>query len=199
MTKTSKILFIILFIAGTFYLSLPSPKSFPALPNSVKSTEPGDTIQIKNVSAYYTDMTREEVVRFYFDYFSKSPFLNIPLPTYKLNHPPERIREVLRETQQSTFVEEIVHPLKESVFVNGFEWNNDPFTAPEDREQNVLIANGRTYQFKITLYYQESQIWQRLLVFYLILALTYFIFRAIAGVIERAKADINSLKGAGKK
>ena len=177
-----KIFFVIgLFITlilGTFYLVLPSPEEFPDLPGAVKSTEPGDTVQIANVSAYYTDMPRKDVVDFYFNYFSRSPFLGIPLVTYKLNHPPERIREVLRETQQSTYVEEIIHPLRESVFINGFEWNNDPFTSPKRRIKNILIVEGKTYQFKVTLFYQESFLWQRLLIFYLSLAAIYLIFTA---------------------
>lgn len=188
MSKTSKIIFIILFIIGTLYLCLPAPKNLPALPDSVKSIEPGDTVQIANVSAYYTDMPRDQAVKFYFDYFSKSPFLGIPLPTYKLNHPPERIREVLRDTQQSTFVEEIVHPFRESVFVNGFEWNNDPFTSsPEDRLRNILIVNGKTYQFKITLFYQESKLWQRLVVYYLTLASVFLLVKAFEGIIRRIR------------
>ncbi len=146
---------------------LPSPDNFPDLPSAVKSIEPGDTVQVKNVSAYYTDMPRKEAVDFYFNYFSRSPFLNIPLITYKLNHPPERIREVLRDTQQSTYVEEIVHPFRESVFINGFEWNNDPFTLPIRRIKNILIVNGKTYQFKVTLFYQKSAVWIRLIIFYL--------------------------------
>lgn len=169
--------FLVLFL-GTFYLVLPAPKDFPPLPNSVKSTEPGDTIQIANVVAYYTDTPRQDVVNFYNQYFSRSPFLGIPLINYRLNHPPERIREVLRETQQSTYVEEIVHPLRESVFVNGFEWDNDPFTVPSRRVKNILIVNGKTYQFKITLFYQESKIWQRLLIFYLVLLIVWFLYKS---------------------
>ncbi|MGI5826797.1 MAG: hypothetical protein ACOX50_05300 [Patescibacteria group bacterium] len=185
MSKTAKIIFGLLLLVGTLYLLLPAPKDFPALPGSVKSTEPGDTVQIANVSAYYTDMPREQAVKFYYDYFSRSPFLNIPLPTYKLNHPPERIREVLRATQQSSFCEEIVHPLRESVFVNGFEWNNDPFTKPSERVKNILIVNGKTYQFKITLYYQESRVWQRLLIYYLTLAAAYLLVISFKKLLKR--------------
>lgn len=183
--KTVKIFFVFFAVLGTIYLVLPAPRDFPALPGSVKSTEPGDTIQIANVSAYYTDMPREEVVNFYKNYFSRSPFLNIPLITYKLNHPPERIREVLRDTQQSTFVEEIVHPFRESVFVSGFEWNNDPFTPPARRIKNILIVNGKTYQFKITLFYQESRVWQRLLIYYLGLIGVYLLVCSYKKLFER--------------
>lgn len=178
MNKWVKLFFGIIFFLGTFYLVLPAPKDFPYLPGSIKSIEPGDTVQIANVSAYYTDMSRKDVVDFYFNYFSKSSFLGIPLITYKLNQPPERIREVLRDTQQSTYVEELVHPFRESVFLNGFEWDNDPFTPPSRRIKNILVVNGKTYQFKVTLFYQESQLWQRLLVFYLSLSVSYFVFLA---------------------
>ena len=181
-------IFLIPFITlGTVYLLLPSPDNFPDLPGAVKSIEPGDTVQIKNVSAYYTDMPRKDVVNFYFNYFSRSPLLNIPLITYKLNHPPERIREVLRATQQSTFVEEIVHPLRESVFVNGFEWNNDPFTPPKSREQNILIVNGKTYQFKMTIFYQKSVVWIRLIVFYLATGLGCLLVKEFVKCIKRLR------------
>lgn len=185
--KFFKCFFILLFLVGTFYLSLPAPENFPALPGSIKSIEPGDTTQIANVSAYYTDMPRKDVVDFYFSYFSRSPFLDTPLPTYKLNHPPERIREVLRDTQQTTFVEEIVHPLRESVFVSGFEWNNDPFTDPGRRIKNILVVNGKTYQFKITLYYQPSLVWQRFLIFYGCLGAIYLLIKAYKGFFNRFK------------
>lgn len=187
MNKLPKIFFILVFILGTFYLVLPAPRDFPYLPNSIKSIEPGDTVQIANVSAYYTDTPREEVVDFYFRYFSKSPFLGISLPSYKLNQPPERIREVLRATQQSTYVEEIVHPFRESVFINGFEWDNDPFILPSKRVKNILIVDGTTYRFKVTLFYQESKLWTRLLVFYLTLLAIFFLFRIYINLLQRWK------------
>jgi hypothetical protein len=187
MSKPEKIFFVLVFALGTFYLVLPSPKSFHYLPDSLKSIEPGDTTQIANVSAYYTDLPRKEVLNFYTDYFSRSPFLSFPLITYRLNHPPERIREVLRETQQSTYVEEIIHPLRESVFISGFEWNNDPFTPSQRRIKNILTIDGKTYQFKVTLFYQESKLWQRLLVFYLSLIAIYLILVAYEGLWQKWK------------
>jgi len=190
MLKISKLFFVFFIILGTLYLVLPAPKDFPDLPGAVKSIEPGDTVQIANVSAYYTDMPRKEAVDFYFKYFSRSPFLGIPLITYKLNHPPERIREVLRDTQQSTYVEELVHPLRESVFVNGFEWNNDPFTPSKSRAKNILIVGGKTYQFKVTIFYQESKIWQRLLIFYFCLLFIYFLLNIYKGIFSRWKTKI---------
>jgi len=174
-----KVFLILLFLLGSLYLVLPSPdlpQDMPPLPNSVRSTEPGDTTQIANMAAYYTNLSRKEVIDFYFNQFLRFNLRNFPLITYKLNHPPERIREVLRETQQSTYVEEIVHPLRESLFISGFEWNNDPFTPPKGRIKNILIVNGKIYDFKVTLYYQGSGIWQRLLVWWGIWGLGYLLF-----------------------
>ena len=168
---------------------LPSASDFPDLPGAVKSIEPGDTIQIKNVSAYYTDMPRKDVVDFYFNYFSRSSFLNIPLVTYKLNHPPERIREVLRDTQQSTYVEEIIHPFRDSVFINGFEWDNDPFTPQNRRIKNILIVNGQTYQFKVTTFYQESLVFLRLIVFYLSVGLGCLLVKEAGRLIKKLKNE----------
>lgn len=185
MNKILKIIYISVFFLGTFYLLLPAPKDFPDLPGAVKSTEPGDTVQIANVSAYYTDMPRAEVVNFYLKYFSKSPFLGIPLITYKLNQPPERIKEVLRDTQQTTYVEEIIHPLRESVFINGFEWNNDPFTSLRRRVKNILIVNGKTYQFKVTVFYQESTWLLRLFIFYSCLIATYLLLNTFKNIFKK--------------
>jgi len=187
MKKIPHIILILIFFLGTFYLVLPAPRDFPPLPNSVKSIEPGDTVQMPGVSAYYTDVSREEVMKFYKKNFSRSSFLNIPLITYTLNHPPERIREVLRDTQQSTYVEEIVHPLRESVFVSGFEWNNDPFTPPPKRIKNILIVDGKTYQFKVTLFYQESKIWPRIIIFYSSLLMVYLLCKSYQGIWLRWK------------
>ena len=174
-----KKIFLTIFLLSNLYLLLPPPKELPDLPESLKSTEPGDTVQIKGVSAYYTDLPRKEVVEFYVQNFSRSSFLNIPFISYRLNHPPERIREVLRPTQFSTYVEEIVHPFRGSLFVNGYEWGNDPFTPVKQRGKNIIVVNGKTYQFKITLYRQYSSWWQRLLIWWGICLLIILIYLAI--------------------
>lgn len=183
--KISKIFFLVVLILGTIYLIIPAPADPPALPNSIRSQEPGDTVQIPGVSAYYTDIPRKEVVDFYFRYFSQSSFKGIPLLTYKLNHPPERIKEVLRDTQMSTFVEEIIHPFRESLFVSGYEWANDPFTPPKHRAQFKLLIGDHVYDFKITLFYQQSKTWQRLVVFYLSLLIFWFAVKGYKELIQR--------------
>lgn len=141
--KTLIVLFCFFNILALVYLLSPTPK-LPDLANSIKSDEPGDTVQITNVSAYYTNMTRTEVMNFYKAYYS-GPFRII------LNHPPEKAKEIIRDTIQSYYFEEFVLPFKESLYINGFEWENDVFTVPEKRIKNKLIFQGKEYKAKITI------------------------------------------------
>lgn len=150
------------------YLLLPSPKLPPPdLPESIKSMEPGDTVQIPNVSAYFTDKSRQEILNFYTDYFSKSFFLGVPLPTFRLNHPPEYAKQIIRDTTQSYYFEEVVHPFRESLFINGFEWENDVFTPLEARSQNAILVDGKVWKSKVTLRWRASNFIVRLIVFWL--------------------------------
>ena len=130
-------------ILSIVYLISPTP-AIPDLVNSVKSDEPGDTVQLANVSAYYTNMTRTEVMNFYKAYYS-GPFRII------LNYPPEKSKEIIKDTIQSYYFQEFVLPFRESLFVNGFEWENDVFTLPEKRIKNKLIFKDKEYKAKITI------------------------------------------------
>ena len=81
---------------------------FKPLPNSAKSTLEGDTIQIPNVSAYFSNQFRQFVVPFYLkDYQQNSHF---PFPPLKLNHPPEDSWVVIKKPTDTTYLEELVYP-----------------------------------------------------------------------------------------
>lgn len=156
-----KILISILLIFNFFalvYLTSPVP-ALPDLPNSVKSNLPGDTVQISNVSAYFTNMTRTEVINFYQAYYSGLFRIN-------LNHPPERSKEIFVNTMQSYYLEEFVLPFKESLYINGFEWENDVFTKSENRSKNKLIFNNKEYKAKITIRRFPTSIPNRLIAFF---------------------------------
>jgi len=137
------VLFCIFNFSAVSYLIIPTP-TLPNLVNSVKSNEVGDTTQITNVSAYYTNMTRSEVIDFYKAYYS-GPIRII------LNHPPEKSKEIIKDTIQSYYFEEFVLPFKESLYINGFEWENDVFTKAEKRVKNKLLFEGKEYKAKITI------------------------------------------------
>ena len=150
-------LIILNFIAAVYLIS-PTP-TLPDLPNSIKSDLPGDTTQISHVSAYYTNMTRTEVMLFYKAYYS-SPFRII------LNHPPEKAQEIIVNTIQSYYLEEFVLPFKESLYINGFEWENDVFTKPENRSKNKLIYQDKEYKAKITIRRFPTTVTNRFMAFF---------------------------------
>jgi len=150
-------IFVFNLIALTYLLS-PTPK-LPPLANATKSELPGDTIQLKNVSAYFTNQSRTEVINFYKGNYGG-------LFRIILNHPPEKAREIIRDTTQTYYLEEFVLPFKESIFVNGYEWQNDVFTKPEKRITNKIIYNSKEYSAKITIKKFPTTILQRLTAFF---------------------------------
>jgi hypothetical protein len=69
---------------------------------------------------------------------------------------------------QSYYLEEFSLPLKESLYINGYEWENDVFTKPEKRVTNKMIYKGVEYKSKITLKTIPTSIPIRLLNFFII-------------------------------
>jgi hypothetical protein len=151
-------IFIIFNILAVIYLVTPVPK-IPDLVNSVKSDLPGDTTQIANVSGYFTNMSRTEVMNFYKAHYTGLFRIN-------LNYPPEKAKDIIVNTIQSYYFEEFVLPFKESLYVNGFEWANDVFTKPENRIKNKLIFQGKEYSAKITIRQFPTSIPKRLISFF---------------------------------
>lgn len=92
---------------------------FKALPNSAKSTLSGDTIQIPNVSAYFSNNFRNLVIPFYLENYQEVS--HFPFPPLRLNHAPEYSWVVIKKPTDTTYLEEFVYPLRDSLYVNGFE------------------------------------------------------------------------------
>lgn len=178
-----KILILVVYLLGIFYLVLPGPV-IPNLEPALKSVEPGDTTQMPGIWAYYTNLSRQEAVSYYKKAFSRSSFLNIPLPTYILNHPPEYVRETIRDTQQSNFYEEIVQPFRESLFVSGWVPKEDKvYLAQSLKPITKFIVDGQDYDAKITLNYVRSPIWARILVWTGIIFAFILVFKAFRKII----------------
>ena len=159
MSKLFKIFLIAFNTLALIYLVWPTP-IVPDLINSTKSDLPGDTTQIKNVSGYFTNLSRDEVMNFYLKYYQG-------LFRIRLNHPPEKAREIIVDTIPSYYFEELTLPFKESLYINGFEWEKDVFTKPEKRAANKIIYHNQEYQSKITIRRFPTTIPNRLLSFFL--------------------------------
>ena len=157
MSKLTSLIFILLAIIFIFYALLPTP-DFPNPPtDAIVSTEPAD-IETISRRAYFTDYSREEVMAHYIKQFEKSTFNGIGLPTYRLNYPPEEAFTLIRDQTSSTFLEEIVHPFRESLFINGFE--------PADQTSSIIIE-GKKWRQKITVRFVDSNFVTRIILTFL--------------------------------
>jgi len=176
-SKNKKFIFlIILYFFGLVYLVLPGPV-IPVLPNSFRSTEPGDTWQFPGIWGYYTDLPRQEVVNFFRQAYGKSWLWGLPLPVIKLNHPVEYCQEKVRDTQWFSYCEELVNPLKESLFIGGFTPTEDDFYQRRVKTPIELKVEGKVYKTKVLLKHVESPIWARILVWTGIWGVTLLLWR----------------------
>lgn len=183
MLKKAILPILVVYLIGIIYLILPSP-NLPHLEPALKSTEPGDTVQIPGVSAYYTNLSRREAIDFYEKVFSHSSFLNLPLITYRLNHPPEYARETVKDTLQSNFYEELVHPLRESLFISGWIPGEDEVYLKQTKKPVTdFIVEDQRFTAKITLYRVKSPVWARLLIWTGIIIATFVLVWAIVKII----------------
>jgi hypothetical protein len=166
MKTTVKIAYVILSLVFLVYLALPNP-DFPFPPaDSLQSDEPAD-IETPLRRAYFTDFTREEVIVNYKKQFYVSRLLNISLPTIRLNYPPEEAQTIIRDQTRSTFLEEFTHPLRESVFISGFEPKSN---------KDVIYINGKFWRQKIIIRLVPSSAYIRLFVGLVVLFLIPLIF-----------------------
>lgn len=139
MKKGLKIIIVLFFSILFIYTLLPNPKFPNPPPDALQSKEPGDSEDLSVRRAYFTNFTREEVMKHYQNMFKG----------FRLNYPPEEAATIIRDQTRSTFLEEIVHPFRESFYVNGFE--------PKEAKDAIEIA-GLPWRQKITVKYVPSNL-----------------------------------------
>ncbi len=165
------------------YLSVPN-SSFPEKTiESLQSDEPADTEDL-NRRSYFTNMNRAEIMSFYLDQMNNKSFLGITMPTYRLNYPPEEAQKIIRDQTRSTFLEEIVHPFRESVFVNGFEPTNS---------KDEIFINEKVWRQKITVKQVESNLYFRLIVGFFCVVLIPVIFDKFTLALKEFGKEISKL------
>ena len=155
------LLFFLACALGLVYLLLPAP-SFPQKPvDSVQSLEEGDT-ESPLRRGYVTNLTRAEVIDLY--YTQMSQVGNIPLPTIRLNYPPEDAQTLIRDQTRSNYLEEFVHPFRESLFISGY--------IP-DKDIYEIWYRGVKYNQKIVVKYAPSSLPVRVIIFLGTMVLLY--------------------------
>ena len=144
------------------YLLLPGPL-VPDLLGATKSDESGDSTEIPGVSAYFTNMSQEEVLGFYQNQFNHSSFLGLPLPTLVFSRPIQEAHEFINDQLITTYFFEYVHPLRESVYVNG--WVEGKLPPVYRRWINHSInPKGQHFTSKVTIRQATSPVWARFLI-----------------------------------
>ncbi len=170
-----KLIILIVYLLGFVYLTLPSP-AFPELSRSGRSDEPGDTWQHPDQKGYYSNLSRSEVLKDIESQFHIK-FMGIEIPNYRLNYRPEDAGDLVRDQLQSYYLEEIVIPFRESIFVNGWEPKNSPqYRLLPDKSKSDLFLHGVPYDAKITLRPVNSPVWARLLIWTLLFPATYLVY-----------------------
>lgn len=123
------------------YLLLPAPEFPPPLPNSTQSPEPAD-LAFPLRPAYFTISNRQQTLEHYENYFSLLFLKGIHLPSFRLSYPPEDSSHLVRQHVQSSYLEEIIYPFRESLFINGFrptEAKDEIFHAGKHFEEKVIV------------------------------------------------------------
>lgn len=155
---------IIIFFLGLVIYAIPKSPDFPNPPlGFTQSFEPAD-VETPLRRGYYTNLSRDEVINYYKQEFNKGFSIYTP----RFNYPPEEAQTIIRDQTKSTFLEEIVHPLRESLYINGFE--------PKSEEYAINI-NGVRWNQKVIVRYVPSNLYVRLIILGLTLAGTLLLVR----------------------
>jgi len=172
MKNISIVIYILFSFTFLIYLLLPNPVFPQSLPDAIQSNEPAD-METPLRRGYFTNLNRDEVLKFYQDQFQKSSLMGLPLPTYRLNYPPEEAQTIIRDQARSSFLEEIVHPFRESIFINGFE---------PSKPQDVIVVEGKSWRQKIIIRFVPSPIYIRLVIGVMVIILIPIIYGQLRSI-----------------
>lgn len=178
MKKPLIILSIALYFVGLLYLIKPNPV-LPDLSGDLKSDEPGDTWQHPDQVAFFTDKNRSQVINEIKTKFDQGLGV-FQFLSYRLNYRPEEAQTLVRDQIKSYYLEEVVHPFRESIYINGWEPQNSPIfnDIPADERPTVFIK-GKLYRAKITLRPVSSPLWARIFVWTAIFPSIYLVFKSL--------------------
>lgn len=175
------ILLLAIFFIGLIYILLPGPRSiddFSPLPNSTKSQLTGDTVQNPNIAAYFSEFRRDFITKYYKDILSSKLIPGLKILPIRLNHPPEEAYRYVRDQQESTFLEEYVFPLRESLFINGYDPSVENMMHHNltDFIGDHLYYGNVYFNTKTTLRFHPSLVLARVFVYFGIWVSFIFLF-----------------------
>ena len=182
----SRVIRSYLVLMGVFlgYLLLPS-LAVPQIGERFPS-EAGFTSDLLGppVGTYFTNLEKDEVVDFYLDNYSRSSFLNLPLPARVIEHQPEYASEIINDmhtAKNTSFLVEINQPFRESLIIKGYGEVSQESREEKSEKQIKKFSprEGESYFLMITPYQIKPSFWQKFIswLIYLIiipLVLTFF-------------------------
>ena len=149
-----------------FYLIWPyqpgNIEDFSSLPASYRSKLSGDTVQVPNLKAYFSNSYRDFVIPYYLGEYMR--FSRFPFKPLKLNHPPEYAFQAIKDQTQSTYLEELTYPLRSSLFINGLEPFDQNTKKPRYPAAGYFEEEGVNYETKVTIRYYPSGVGVRFIV-----------------------------------
>lgn len=168
MKNVVKAVFVCFGILLLVYLAWPAP-SFPnTLWDFVSSNEPADK-ETPMRRGYYTNLTREQLMDHYTKQFGWGE---------RLNYPPEDAQTLIRDQTHATFLEEITHPMRESIYIAGNELSKD---------EGVYEVDGQVFKQKVIVKYVGSNIFVRLLIGVATLGLIWLVGAECVKTIKNVK------------
>lgn len=170
-----RVIYLLLFAIFFLYSVTPNPDFPEPPPDSLQSDEPADT-ETPLRRSYFTNLSRHEILNHYQDQFGYS---------YRLNYPPEEAQTIIRDQARSSYLEEIVHPFRESVFVNGF--------VPATKKDAINIE-GRSWEQKITVRQVNSSLLVRMLTMAGTFAFIWILFGAWELSVNELVKSIKQIK-----
>lgn len=176
-----KKILVTFFIIGLLYIILPGPTSvtdFAPLPNSLKSNEPGDTVQSPNIAAFFSFLDRAGITGFYRQNYQNLFWFGKLIPAITLNYPPEEANTAIRDQLYVTFMEEYVYPLRGSIFVGGYEpkIQDDLLHRHHTYVGDHVHIDGVYYNSKTTLRFYPNNPVLRVIIYLAIWGASFWLF-----------------------
>jgi hypothetical protein len=171
MKNLAKIVFALFGIALLVYLIWPAPTFPKTLWDFASSNEPADK-ESSLRRGYYTNLTREQLMDHYSKEFGWGE---------RLNYPPEDAQTIIRDQTKATFLEEVAHPMRESLFIAGNELK--PGTGSFE-------VDGKKYKQKVIVKYVTSNVFVRVLAGLSTLALIWILASEWVKMVKTSKWTI---------
>lgn len=202
---SSKITHGYLVIMGIFliYLLLPSVPA-PQIGERFPS-ESGFTSDLMGppIGTYFTNLEKDEVIKFFLDAYSRSSFMNLPLPTRAIEHKPEYAEEIINDmhtAKNTSFLVEINQPFRGSIIIKGY--GEVSKAEREEREAKKIKKfeprKGEIYFLKLDVYHIEPSLWQKFFSWLIYLAIIplviVFFWQRLKGAREAVKTIFKKKK-----